>query len=1069
MTVELSLLPRVAFRDREITAPRLRGLLALLADDLRTGCSVGRLVEGLWPDERPERPGRAVQVLVSRARTQLGAEVIAGTATGYRLALAEAQVDSSALLLHAAASAERARAGDHAASLAEAEAGLALWQGDGTDGEPGDPVAELRALRLPARESLARARALALARLGRHAEALGPLAEAARAHRRDEEVLSELLRAEAAVLGPSAALARYEEYRRELRDELGTDPGPALETVQGELLRGAVSVVRRGVRHEPNPLLGRDDDIAAVTGLLRTSRVVSVTGPGGLGKTRLAHAVGRCWGRPGPGEEEGTVTRESVVHVVPLAGVTADADVAGEVASALGAGDGPAGAGGDPAAADPVPGILRALGPGAALLVLDNCEQVVAGAADLVRSLVSSSKDVRVLTTSRSPLGLTSEAVYALPELGQDVSAELFRQRARAARPGVDLPPRAVAELCRHLDGLPLAVELAAARVRVLSVPEIARRLGDRFALLRGGARDAPERHRTLHAVVEWSWNLLDPQGRRALRTLSVFPGGFTGEAAEHVLGVDALWLLEQLTDQSLLKAADAEDGGVRFHMLETVREFSAARRAEAGEDAAATALFLDWAREFGRAHHDVLFGPDQLAAWGRIRAEQDNLVLALRLASARGDDSTTAAVAAVLACLWSTGSNYARLAALAADTGPPLSHFRPGPEDVETVRTVSAVGVATAFMGYGPHAVRQLVTLRRLPPGPPDTLPRALAVVLGATPRMRPPGYTELLALCDGTDPSPAAGAPGRRYPMLAFVAQCVASFVWEYEDEVERALDTARGMITALAEIRNPTAEFIGHSRLSDLCLRTQDSGTAYSHLTAALAAFESMGAWTDSGSIRWGLVLACLQRGDVDEAEQWLRQAEREQPPDAAAEFGSALSARAEIALARGLTEEGLRLWRRAVDRTAPEGAGFEEDPLVGPWELELRSAAVAAHAQAGCPGQVARLTADLRERLRGLLALPVAAPGQLPVYGTVLLALGLAGLAEGDTSAVRLLALAERLSPVRQFPTFSASRCRRAAEDADGAAYADAVSEYAALGRDELRDAVRAALGVTSRHR
>ena len=273
-------------------------------------------------------------------------------------------------------------------------------------------------------------------------------------------------------------------------------------------------------------------------------------------------------------------------------------------------------------------GVLGVLGSGPALLVLDNCEQVVRGAADLVQALVSSSKDLRVLATSRAPLGLTSEAVYALPELGLDTSVELFTQRARAARPGVELPPDAVAELCRHLDGLPLAVELAAARVRVLSVPEIARRLGDRFALLRGGARDAPERHRTLHAVVEWSWNLLTEDARAALRTLSVFPGGFSGEAAEQVLGEDALLLLEQLADQSLLTVADTP-AGVRFRMLETVREFSAARRTEAGEDEEAVGRFLAWARDFGVAHHDWLLRlGNRGTVWERIRAEQDNLVL---------------------------------------------------------------------------------------------------------------------------------------------------------------------------------------------------------------------------------------------------------------------------------------------------------------------------------------------------------------------------------------------------------------------------------------------------------
>ncbi|MDN3061226.1 BTAD domain-containing putative transcriptional regulator, partial [Streptomyces sp. SRF1] len=172
MTTDLTLLPRVAYRGQEVTAPRLRGLLALLAGDVRTGCSTEGLVAGLWPDALPERPGKAVQVLVSRARALLGADVLATTPTGYRLTLTEDQVDSSAVLLHAAASADRARAGDHAGSLAAAEAGLALWDGasDGPGGT-GDPVAALRAERAAVRGTLVRARALALARLGRHAEA----------------------------------------------------------------------------------------------------------------------------------------------------------------------------------------------------------------------------------------------------------------------------------------------------------------------------------------------------------------------------------------------------------------------------------------------------------------------------------------------------------------------------------------------------------------------------------------------------------------------------------------------------------------------------------------------------------------------------------------------------------------------------------------------------------------------------------------------------------------------------------------------------------------------------------
>jgi Bacterial transcriptional activator domain len=207
--IELTLLSRVALRDQEITSPRLRGLLALLAGDLRTGASTARLVEGLWPEELPEHPAKALQVVVSRARAQLGADVIASTPTGYRLALTDEQVDASTVLLRAAASARHARAGDHAAALAHAEAGLALWEGPPV-GDAGldDPVAALRAERAPTYRSLVRARALALARLGRHAEAAEVLAELARERPRDEEVLAELLRCEAATVGPSAALDR---------------------------------------------------------------------------------------------------------------------------------------------------------------------------------------------------------------------------------------------------------------------------------------------------------------------------------------------------------------------------------------------------------------------------------------------------------------------------------------------------------------------------------------------------------------------------------------------------------------------------------------------------------------------------------------------------------------------------------------------------------------------------------------------------------------------------------------------------------------------------------------------
>ncbi|GAA2496484.1 ATP-binding protein [Streptomyces longisporus] len=1049
MTIELTLLSSVAHRGQEITAPRLRGLLALLAGELRAGCGAGRLVDGLWPDEQPENPVKALQILVSRARRQLGAELITSTPTGYRLALREDQVDTSAVLLFAAACAEKARAGDHAGALAEAEEGLGLWDGTPADvaGTFGDPVGELRAERAVTHRALVRCRALSLARTGRRDEALGPLAELAAERPHDEELLLELMRCRTAAEGPAAALATYDAHRRRLREELGTDPGPALQELHQELLRGEAPVVRRGVPHEPNPLLGRDAAVAAVTRLLHGARVTSVVGPGGLGKTRLASAVARD-------------AEQRVVHLVPLAGVRQDADVAAEVASALGVGESLR----PTAGGEVIAGIAAALGSGPALLVLDNCEQVVRGVADLVQALVSRTRDLRVLTTSRAPLGLTSETVYPLPELDLATTVELFEQRARAARPDVELPADTVAALCRRLDGLPLAAELAAARVRVMSVAEIARRLEDRFALLRGGPRDTPQRHRTLHAVVDWSWNLLDAQGQCALRALSVFPDGFTADAAEQLVGgFDALEALADLVDQSLLKVTDTSYG-TRFRMLETVREFAAAHRERTGEEAAVTERFLGWARDFGVVHHDAPFGADPFASWQLIRAEQDNLVHALRLALAREDLDTVAAVTAVLGALWTTEANYPRLIALTEDCSRPLSHYRPGPTYVEPTRTAAALLAANLFLGVGPGAVRTLVTLRRLPPAEPDTLVRAVAAVLRSFPQVLT-DRDALAELCDAEQ------------PLLAGVAHCVASYVWESEQRPDLALAAARRMVELLGDRGIPLLRIWPASRLAELCLQTERGAEALVHLRAALDALENLGEWNDAIGMRWGLMLAHLQTGDLDTAEHWLEEALRHQPEATASDaFTPDLGARAELALARGDTETGLGLWRRALERLQNGRAApvFGDELLREGWVLELQSVALVAHARHARTDLVAPLAAALPGRLTTLLTRPGPAPHHVtveyPVCGAMLLALATVALADGDSErGARLTALAERFRALRNFqPTMSSARAREAARNADKAAYEDAVSTYAALDGDGLREVALGLLraGVTA---
>ncbi|MFE3446552.1 BTAD domain-containing putative transcriptional regulator [Nocardia sp. NPDC059180] len=339
-----------------------------------------------------------------------------------------------------------------------------------------------------------------------------------------------------------------------------------------------------GVRAAPNALLGRAGDITALTALLRNSRVTTVLGPGGTGKTRIANELGA------------RMARDQPVVLVELASVRADGadDARGEVEAAIGAMLGLGDFARDPTLIrsglriDIRQRLRDALSERPTLLILDNCEHLIDAVAEVVADLVGGCDQLTVLTTSRSPLAITAETVYPLAPLTIDAAGspatELFIARAKAVRPAARLNPEVVARLCHRLDGLPLAIELAAARVRTMSVEEIDTRLEHRFALLRSGDRSSPERHRTLHAVIAWSWNLLDEPQQITLRRLCRFPAGFTLDAAEFVAGGpevgDVVAAVEGLVGQSLLTVLedDRPDPDVslplRYRMLETVREF---------------------------------------------------------------------------------------------------------------------------------------------------------------------------------------------------------------------------------------------------------------------------------------------------------------------------------------------------------------------------------------------------------------------------------------------------------------------------------------------------------------
>ncbi|MCM6774907.1 winged helix-turn-helix domain-containing protein [Nocardia sp. CDC159] len=663
---------------------RARSLVAALAAHPGRSRSAQSLIEDVWGEQPPRAPMNALHTQVSRLRSVLPDGILEIGPAGYRLALGEDDVD----LTRARRLERRARelhaAGDHSECLALVATVRALWRGEPAADLPPGPIAdELTALAATRWHALDELELAAREAAGELSGAVAVARRIAAAAPLDEPAHATLMRLLAADGRGNEALEIFAGLRGRLAAELGTDPGPTLVALNTAILRGdSIAPVRApapgqrvataqhaaappipepaasaiGLRAAPNPLLGRDADLAALEELVRTSRVTTVLGPGGTGKTRVANELGA------------RVSRELPVVLVELASVRADRDSApAEIEGAISATLGMSEISRDPTALrggqkiDARRRLRDALSARPMLLILDNCEHLIDGAAAVVADLVGACDRLSVLTTSRAPLAITAEAVYPLPPLAIDAhgspATELFAARARAVRPSVRLQPDTVARLCRTLDGLPLAIELAAARARTMSVEDIESRLEHRFALLRSGDRTSPERHRTMHAVIEWSWNLLDEPQQIALRRLCRFPAGFTLAAAEVVAGgvdvVDVAGAVEGLVSQSLLSVIEDEDGGTRYRMLETVREFGEEQLVAAGESGAVMHRMTDWARRFvievGELHH----AGEQVRAVLALGEEQDNLTAVLRYALEHRDAATVYIVFPVLGMLW--------------------------------------------------------------------------------------------------------------------------------------------------------------------------------------------------------------------------------------------------------------------------------------------------------------------------------------------------------------------------------------------------------------------------------
>ncbi|MFI1166726.1 ATP-binding protein [Streptomyces sp. NPDC020801] len=583
--------------------PRPRALLTLLLLDAGRTVTAQRLTDGLYGAEPPAGAVGALQSQISRLRRRLGPQTpVEATPAGYRLAVAPEAVDAHRFELLAGQGRAALAAGDPARAAARLREALALWRGPALPDLPDAhaETARLTELRLAATQD----RVEADLTLGGGPELVPELRALLAAHPLSERLYGQLMRALHAAGRAAEALTVYERARRTLADELGADPSGELSALHLELLQSGGTVpARPRLPAQLTRFVGRDAELARIRALLPESRLVTLTGPGGAGKTRLA--IEAAHGRDD-------------AHLVELAPLTDGTQIPYAVLAALGVREGfrqPS--------ANATGRLLAALEDRAALLVLDNCEHLVEDAARVCALLLGACPGVRVLATSREPLGITGEVLVPVPPLPPEPATELFLDRARAVRPGFDGHAR-VADICRALDGLPLAIELAAARLRTLDVDELADRLGDRFRLLTRGDRTKAPRHRTLRAVVEWSWDLLDDEERELARRLTVFSGGATLDAVGAVCDVPYPEdLLASLVEKSFLEVFEG-----RYRMLETIRAFASAglAGARALRDAHA-AYFLRLAE---RAEPYVRSG-EQLPWLERLTAEHGNLDAALR------------------------------------------------------------------------------------------------------------------------------------------------------------------------------------------------------------------------------------------------------------------------------------------------------------------------------------------------------------------------------------------------------------------------------------------------------
>jgi predicted ATPase/DNA-binding SARP family transcriptional activator len=650
-------------RDVAPAGSKRRALLALLLLHANETLTIDRLVDELWGAHPPATAPRTLQAHISRLRKALddGADsVIVTREHGYELKMDPERLDSHRFERLVAKGRSELVAGHPARAASAFESALSLWRGTPLADLAYEPfaqpeIARLEELQVAALEDLNDAKLA----LGRHGELVGQLEALIGDHPYHERLRGQLMLALYRCERQADALQAYQNTRRTLVDELGIEPSERLRELERAILAQDPALATPVVKPAevpasrlplpPTRTLGRDQDRQAVSQLLRGTevRLVSLVGPGGVGKTRLALEVARGLE---PEFRDGG-------WFVPL-GATANAEhVPSAIAQTMGVTplDGET----------PKLAVRRFLAPKRGLLVLDNFEHLLP-AASLIGDLLAAAPALVVLATSREPLRLQAERCYAVAPLqvpakadpaavAQAAAGALFVERALSHDRGFELTAgnsAAVAEICRHLDGIPLAIELAAARTTVLDPEQLNARLGGALDMLGAGPRDAPERQRTLRATIDWSHRLLDAQEADAFARFAVFAGGATTEAAQEVTGA-GIDDLQGLVDKQLLLRRDDSGPDPRLSMLETVREYADEQLAA---DPNAPELHERHCRHYlalAERAEPELFTRGEAVWLPRLDAEVENLRAALDRSLRHGNPTQGLRLAGLLAKFW--------------------------------------------------------------------------------------------------------------------------------------------------------------------------------------------------------------------------------------------------------------------------------------------------------------------------------------------------------------------------------------------------------------------------------